>query len=40
MDTLPSPAHIPLFAHLDAAGQQSLVAGMRREAVKAHDVVF
>jgi CRP-like cAMP-binding protein len=40
MATLPSLADVPLFAHLDAAGQQSLVAGMRRESVKAHDVVF
>lgn len=40
MDT-PSPlAHIPLFARLDAAGVTALMAGMRRETVKAQEVVF
>ncbi len=37
----PSPlAHIPLFARLDPAGLKALQAGMRRQEIKAHDVVF
>lgn len=37
----PSPlAHIPLFARLDEAGLKALLAGMRRQPVKAQEVVF
>jgi uncharacterized membrane protein len=39
--TTPTPlSHIPLFAHLDAAGDEALRAVMTRQSVRANDPIF